>query len=212
MQIRHIFYDLDGVLVDACDWHYESLNRALNEVMGFTISRRDHISKYNGLPTNVKLDLLKVDSRVRPSIWRKKQDYTKQVIRENAIKDLIKVELHEKMRDHGIECSCVTNSIKETAEMMLSSTGQVDFMNNIISNEDVAKPKPDPEPYRLAMLLTGLDPERCLIVEDSPKGVESAIASGAHLLEVSGPNDVNYETVMSRIMEIENERTHTYGR
>ena len=92
MKNKCVLFDLDGVLVDACDWHYESLNRALNEVMGFTISRRDHISTYNGLPTNVKLDLLKVDSRVRPTIWKKKQDYTKQVIRENAIKDIIKIE------------------------------------------------------------------------------------------------------------------------
>ena len=42
--IKAILFDLDGVLVDACDWHYLALNRALDEVVGFTISREDHVS------------------------------------------------------------------------------------------------------------------------------------------------------------------------
>jgi len=42
MIIKAILFDLDGVLVDACDWHYYSLNRALEEVVGFSIDRKDH--------------------------------------------------------------------------------------------------------------------------------------------------------------------------
>ena len=48
--IRAIVFDLDGVLIDATDWHYEALNRSL-AMFGFSISRYDHLSSYNGLPT-----------------------------------------------------------------------------------------------------------------------------------------------------------------
>ena len=51
--IKAILYDLDGVLVDATEWHYESLNEALKEISGFEISRLEHIQTFNGLPTQI---------------------------------------------------------------------------------------------------------------------------------------------------------------
>ena len=56
--IKAILYDLDGVLVDATEWHYESLNAALKEVCGFIINRDEHISTFNGIPTMKKLEIL----------------------------------------------------------------------------------------------------------------------------------------------------------
>ena len=56
--IKAILYDLDGVLVDATEWHYESLNESLQKISGFQISRQDHISTFNGLPTMKKLHIL----------------------------------------------------------------------------------------------------------------------------------------------------------
>ncbi len=58
--IKLILFDLDGVLVEAQDWHYEALNRAL-ELFGMPISRYDHLSTYNGLPTRKKLEMLSVE-------------------------------------------------------------------------------------------------------------------------------------------------------
>ena len=53
-RISVVLFDLDGVLVDATEWHYEALNRALR-LFGFDISRYEHLSAYNGLPTRKKL-------------------------------------------------------------------------------------------------------------------------------------------------------------
>ena len=55
--IKAILYDLDGVLVDATEWHYESLNESLYEVAGFRLSRQEHLSSFNGLPTKKKLEI-----------------------------------------------------------------------------------------------------------------------------------------------------------
>ena len=55
--IKAILYDLDGVLVDATEWHYESLNSALKEICGFIINRDEHISTFNGIPTMKKLEI-----------------------------------------------------------------------------------------------------------------------------------------------------------
>lgn len=55
----------------------------------------------------------------------------------------------------------------------------------MISGEDVAAGKPDPEGYRLAAALLGFDPARCLVVEDAPSGVEAGLASGGRVVAVA---------------------------
>ena len=53
-KIKAILFDMDGVLIDAKDWHYEALNKALS-LFGLEISRYDHLTSFDGLPTKVKL-------------------------------------------------------------------------------------------------------------------------------------------------------------
>ena len=59
--IECVLFDLDGVLVDACDWHYESLNNALIKFGYNPIERSVHLQKFNGLPTHIKLNMLNID-------------------------------------------------------------------------------------------------------------------------------------------------------
>ena len=53
-KIKAIIFDMDGVLIDAKEWHYDALNKALS-LFGYTISRYDHLTTYDGLPTSEKL-------------------------------------------------------------------------------------------------------------------------------------------------------------
>ena len=78
-----------------------------------------------------------------------------------------------------------------------------DYLDLVISNEDVNLPKPNPEMYLLAMKNFKLMPKECLIVEDNDHGVKAALASGAHLLRVTSPDDVSLERIEKRIQEIE---------
>jgi hypothetical protein len=63
-RITAVLFDLDGVLVDATEWHYEALNHALG-LFGFDITRYEHLSSYNGLPTRRKLEMLSVEKGCR---------------------------------------------------------------------------------------------------------------------------------------------------
>lgn len=151
MSIKVVLFDLDGVLVDACEWHYEALNRALLDVAGLEISREDHLETYNGLPTKVKLGMLRDQGLVREDqeedIYRLKQENTVDAISAFAETDISKVEMFEALRDAGIKAACVTNSIRETAEKALKTSGLFDFLEFIVTNEDVRSPKPHPEGY-----------------------------------------------------------------
>lgn len=197
--VKAILFDLDGVLVDACDYHYEALNRALLESpYAFVISPQEHDAVFNGLPTKEKLRMLVHDRRIKPHHWKeiedKKQRYTRGFIESLPI-DLEKVRLHKQLKSLNLKIACVTNSIRSSAETMLTKTGQMTFMDLLISNEDVSLPKPSSEGYVKAMFILGVHPYETLIVEDSPKGIQAARDSGARVLEVKNAVEVTWETL-----------------
>ena len=206
--IKCVLFDLDGVLVDACEWHYEALNLALQEIAGIHINRDEHVTTFNGLPTKTKLNILTDQGRLsvddHDDVWNRKQDVTEEVIRKNCLQgegvDNSKVRLFQGLKEAGIKTGCVTNSIRRTATLMLESTGQInEGLEIIITNEDVKTPKPDPEGYIKAISHFGLDPTEVLIVEDSDKGFQAASATGAHVMRVANATEVTLETVKSHI-------------
>src|SRR5258706_10961301 len=83
MKIKAVLFDLDGVLVDATEWHFNALNRAL-ALFGYTIARYEHLTIYNGLPTRRKLEMLSVEKGLprglHAMINRIKQKFTREEI------------------------------------------------------------------------------------------------------------------------------------
>jgi len=189
-----IIFDLDGVLVAACDWHRLALNAALKEVCNYEISLEDHDMLFNGIPTKVKLNMLTnrkiIPIRAHPDIFDLKQKFTVDIIKQKAKRRAEKVEMIKFLKNRGHHVACFTNSIKKTALLMLDKTGILDLLDEVITNEDVQKPKPDPEGYNFLINKFDISTKNVLIVEDSPKGIQAAKASGCQVIEVAGPDQV----------------------
>lgn len=192
---KAVLFDLDGVLVDACDWHYEALNRALKEVAGYEISRQDHETTYNGLPTKVKLKALAEKGLIQESdierISELKQELTVGVIEDLCTVDSSKTQLMARLKKEGYKLACVTNSIRKTARLMLKNSGVLEYLDCVISNEDVCNAKPHPEGYIKALVMLNCLPQNAIIVEDSPKGIQAAKLVGAKVVEVANATEVN---------------------
>ena len=77
------------------------------------------------------------------------------------------------------------------------------YLEFIISNQDVKKPKPDPEIYITAMKKLNMKPQECLIIEDNENGIRAALASKGHLLAVKNVNEVNWQNISNKIHEID---------
>jgi beta-phosphoglucomutase-like phosphatase (HAD superfamily) len=75
----------------------------------------------------------------------------------------------------------------------------MDYFDFLVSNEDVSRPKPDPEIYVTAMARMGVTPGETVIVEDAPHGLEAARRSGANVCQVAGFSEVNYFRVREAI-------------
>jgi len=197
---------MDGVLIDAKDWHYEALNKAL-ALFGFEITRTEHLSTYDGLPTSVKLKKLTIEKglpkKLHKFISEIKQQYTIQIIQEQCRPRFNHEFALMKLKAEGYRIAVCSNSIRMTIEMMMDYAKLTQYLEFIVSNQDVKNAKPDPEIYLTAMEKMGLSPDECLICEDNENGIKAALASGGHLLNIVTVDDVNYENIKKQIAKIE---------
>jgi HAD superfamily hydrolase (TIGR01509 family) len=108
-----------------------------------------------------------------------------------------------KLCNQGYKIAVCSNSVRKTIEEMMDFAHLREYLDLIVSNEDVVKSKPDPEMYDFAIRQFGFRPEECLVVEDNPVGVQAGKASGAHVLQVVTVYDVNYRNIMNKIKECE---------
>lgn len=201
-QIKAVLFDMDGVLIDARDWHYEALNQALSP-FGLEIDRDAHLASFDGLPTRAKLDMLS-KSRALPRglhsfVNKMKQKYTVDMVQQRCHPVFQHQYTLSQLKAAGYRLAVCSNSIRQSLELMMQRAGLDRFLDLMVSNEDVSKPKPDPEMYLSAMAKLNLSPQECMIVEDNEHGVRAAKASGAHVLVVSNPADVTYDRLQAAI-------------
>lgn len=202
--IKLVIFDLDGVLVDSRELHFHSLNRALAEIDAkFVISKEEHLSKYDGLPTTKKLKAL-TESKGLPidkhnQIWQSKQKHTQSLIKELNFRDEGKITLLKHLKAQNYTVAVASNAIRDTIKHFLIACGVIEYVDYWFSNEDVKNPKPNTEMYLQAMIKAGANPNETLIVEDSHIGRQAAIASGAHLCAVVDNKDVTFDKIMAAI-------------
>ena len=201
--IKLIIFDLDGVLVSTKNIHYISLNKALSNLDNkYEISLNEHYEKYDGLPTNRKLKMLTKEKNLPIEYYEQinndKQKYTFDLIRELIKKDERLIEVLKNLKDDGFKIYVASNAIRETVKLLLYYSGLIEYVDYYISNEDVKNPKPNSEIYLISMSHAGINPDETLIVEDSPRGIESAQNSKANLLIVENPDDVTYEKIIKQ--------------
>lgn len=203
-EIKAVVFDMDGVLIDAKDWHYAALNRAL-KIFGLEISRYDHLVTYDGLPTKKKLEMLSLENNLPKGLHEfineMKQQFTTELIHSSCRPVFHHQYALSRLKKEGFHLAVASNSIRQTVELMLSKADILPFIDFFISNQDVQKSKPDPEMYTMAIKRLFIQPKECLVVEDNENGIKAALASGARLLRVRGIEDVTYENIMRKIRE-----------
>lgn len=86
-------------------------------------------------------------------------------------------ELLASLRAAGVKTAMVTMSLRSMAEAMTRQLPAGTF-DVIVAGDDVARPKPFPDPYLQACAALGVDPAEAIAIEDSPNGIRSAVAAG----------------------------------
>lgn len=205
--IKAILFDMDGVLIDAKDWHYEALNRALSH-FGYAISRESHLSTFDGLPTREKLRILS-SSRGLPVglhdfLNALKQAYTLEISYQRCKPVFNHQYALSRLKKDGYMLAVCSNSVRQSINAMMQLSALASYLDLIVSNQDVENGKPDPEMYINTMKILDVHPHECLILEDNEHGIQAAVASAGNLLKIGTPDDVTYQAIKNRINEIEN--------
>ncbi len=205
-EIKAVIFDMDGVLIEAKDWHYEALNRALN-LFGMEISSYDHLVTYDGLPTKKKLEMLSTERGLPKELHKfindMKQQYTMEIVYANCKPTFHHEYALSKLKNSGYKMAVCSNSIRNTIQIMMDKASLSQYFEFYVSNQDVKNGKPDPEMYNKAISQLGLLPQECMIIEDNENGIKAAKASGAWVMEVDEVEDVNYQNIEKHIKMFE---------
>jgi len=203
-KVKLVIFDLDGVLVEAKNIHYNALNRALGQE--FQIHWNEHLAIYDGLKTRQKLEMLTekkgLPSERHDKIWKSKQKYTLEILSQLSVDETL-VSLMKKLSNDGYKIAVCSNSIRKTVLTVISKLGLMEYMDFVISNEDVKNSKPHPEMYWRAMSIMECLPEETLIVEDSPYGLLAASRAKSHILRVKNPKEVAIDNIYNKLNEIQ---------
>jgi beta-phosphoglucomutase-like phosphatase (HAD superfamily) len=176
---RLIIFDLDGVLIDSRDVHYHALNMALESISPLlVISREEHLSTYDGLPTTAKLKLLTQNKKLSPdlydTVWKEKQSATIKIL-SRLQPDYKLIDIFRELKERGFKIAVASNSIRNTVVTTLVKLGLMEYIDYYQSNEDVSRNKPFPEMYWNCMMALYAIPSTTIIVEDSHIGRQGAI-------------------------------------
>lgn len=176
-----VLFDLDGTLIDSEWFYYKAWRKAL-ETYGFMLDsevwQRELAGKTDGQALehlNSKygftVDKAAFYDRVRVLIAELHEVETVSLMPGAA--DLINF-LHQRK----IVMAVVTSSKREVANYHLERNKMRHFFSAVVTRTDVARPKPDPEPYLRCIALLGLEGKNCLVLEDSATGAAAAMAAG----------------------------------
>lgn len=205
-KIKAVLFDMDGVLIEAKDWHFEAMNKAL-ELFGMKISRYDHLVTYDGLPTQMKLEMLSVE-RGLPIALHEFINDMKQIYTLEMVHAMCKPRFHHeyalsKLKEDGYHVTVCSNSVINTIKVMMEKSSLMKYLDFFLSAQDVPSPKPSPDIYQEAMRKLNLKPEECMVVEDNENGIKAAKASGAWVMEVDEVDEVNYQNISEHIAKFE---------
>jgi HAD superfamily hydrolase (TIGR01509 family) len=186
--IRAVFWDNDGVLVDTEKLYFQATRELLREA-GVTLTEElfQQISLREGRSTfDLALERGVAQEEVDRLHDLRNRRYTQLV--QEGVRILDGVEETLSALGGRVLQAIVTSSRRVHFEAMHASTGLARHFDFILTREDYGLSKPHPEPYLAAMARSGFGPDECIVVEDSERGCQAAVAAGIRCVVV--PNDL----------------------
>ena len=174
---QYILFDHDGVLVDTEFWYYQAGRRALADI-GVTVEQDQYLRDMNqGLGTWARALAAGIDAQTIDRQRQVRDAYYQEYLRTEPIEIAGVVETLAELSPH-VRMAIVTTAKRVDFETIHETRQITSFMDFVLVREDYEHPKPDPEPYLTGLGRFGAGREETLVVEDSPRGLTSAVAAG----------------------------------
>jgi HAD superfamily hydrolase (TIGR01509 family) len=180
-----VVFDLDGVLVSSAEAHWEAYRRTF-AAEGVDFSYEEYHKVAQGVPREVVVRRVFGDlpAGKAKALMAAKEAHLVDYLREGALRPIPgAMEFVDEVRRRGLKIAVATAS--RTPKLLLEAAGIRRPFDLILDRTDVKRPKPFPDIYQAAARALGLEPPLCLAIEDSPPGIEAAIAAGMPVLALS---------------------------
>lgn len=172
---RGVIFDLDGVLINSEPLHCQAFQEVLGSY-GVTVTDRDYYTNYIVYSDREVLERLLPDRQsLDAAVAAKERRYWELV---EAGVPPFQDGLALLAKADGWRVGLATGSIRREAELALRSLGVRDRFQAIVAREDYRRGKPDPEPFLCAAERLKLPACQCVVIEDTPGGVQAAKAAG----------------------------------
>jgi HAD superfamily hydrolase (TIGR01509 family) len=174
---KYLLLDHDGVLVDTEPWYYRAGERALADI-GVTLDKDQYLrDMHRGAGTWAQARAAGVDE---PTISRQRARrnlYYQEYLRTEAIEIEGVVDVLAELSTH-VRMAIVTTARREDFDLIHEGRHIRQFMDFVLVREDYTRAKPHPEPYLTGLTRFGATRDAALVVEDSSRGLRSAVAAG----------------------------------
>lgn len=207
-----LIFDFDGVLVDSEPIHYEGFRRILAS-RGMVLTEKDYYGKYLGFDDHDAIAAACRDlgcpagEKQIAAMEAEKSVYLRRILSESAEPMPGAPELIEAATEAGVPLAVCSGALREEVELTLRVFGVIDRFGAIVGAKDVADGKPHPEGYlKACKQLAGragrtIHAASCLVVEDSPVGIQAGKAAGMKVLAVTNSYPAEELTEADRIVD-----------
>ncbi len=174
---KYVLFDHDGVLVDTELWYYKAGERALAAI-GLTLDKDQYLRDMSqGLGTWVQARAAGVDDQTIGRLRAVRDDFYQEYLRTEAIEIEGVVEALAELSNY-VRMAIVTTAKRVDFELIHERRHLRQFMDFVLVREDYKLAKPHPEPYVTGLKRFGASRAETLVVEDSARGLSSAVAAG----------------------------------
>jgi len=192
--IQAVIFDLDGVLVTTDEFHYLAWKHLAEELGIHNFTKEDNV-RQRGVSRMASLEVvLEKGDRTYTEEEKLKLADKKNTIYVNSLADLSPADILPGVTDFiaflkekGIKTAI--GSASKNTPLILEKTGLSDSFDAISCGLDTTKSKPDPEVFLIAAKKLGINPENCVVIEDSDAGIQAAKSGGMYALAVGAAKE-----------------------
>ena len=192
--ITAVIFDMDGVIVDSEPIHIEAEKQTLLKY-GVKITTEE-LRTYTGTTAEFEFnDLIrkyKLNTTAK-TLFDVKEDIMFRLLEERTEPTIGVIDLIKNLKQQGFKLGIATSGHRKLAQYYLNKLGIASFFDTVVCAEDITRSKPDPEIFLKAAQRLGVEPAKCIVIEDAKLGIEAAVKAGMKCIGYSNPNSGNQD-------------------
>ncbi|GGN98026.1 HAD family hydrolase [Saccharibacillus kuerlensis] len=205
--IEAFIFDMDGVIIDSEPMHFD-VDRRVMEYYGYPITQ-EKLEEYVGMTNPELWAAIRAEfgmTQTVEEIVEYQMGHKIEVLRAAEMEPIDGIsDLIAELEKGGIPCAVASSSPPVFIEAVLEKFGLRDAFKAVASGEEVPRGKPAPDVFLRAAELLGVDPVRCIVLEDSKHGIDAAKAAGMRCIGFINPNSGNQDLTRADLI-VENIR------